>query len=70
MACGLALGEYGNDDGNKGDGQRPSNSLQPGLIRLFPRLAKVETLEKFRNGQFADPEAVFEIRLSDVDICA
>ena len=71
MICWTALGEYGDDDGNKGDGQRPSKSLETGLIRFLPCLAKVETFEKFGNGQFADPDAVFSrLDLSDIDIRA
>ena len=53
----LALGQSGNDHGSECDSEEPPYELEANLITSLPHLAS-QALEKLRDGQFSDPQAV------------
>lgn len=50
----LTLGQGGHDDGNKGEGEEPSDELQHHFVRSFPYLTG-KTLQELGNGELCDP---------------
>lgn len=55
VACGMALGEIGDNHCNEGDEQEPSNELEDILVGASPD-GEGQALEEFGDGEFEHPE--------------
>lgn len=51
----LTFGQSRNHHSDEGDEQKPADASKTDLIRLLPHLVR-ESLEKFANGEFGDPQ--------------